>query len=231
MMDAWRFWRYYRYPARQWAMSIREILVGLATDDVTLIDAPCGDGVVSYWLIKGGVGRKYELYDISARAIPVAQRMHRWRGAQRTELHIEQKHIFDIPIGTATNDIWLLINSLYLLPDIDRLLNQMHDRVRTIIGIFPRINSTNYKCYISQSPATNINEMGRAETIEFFARHGYLLDEQRDLCHIPLMCVRSKLLRLAASYVVNPVAGFYPQKEACYWLGVFSKPATSLPRL
>jgi hypothetical protein len=226
MLDALRFWRYYRYPSYQWAVCIRQILDRMPLDAATLIDAPCGDGVISYWLIQYALGQRYELYDLSARAVEVSRRMLTWRAARRMELVIERRDIHQLPVEGPADDVWLLINSLYLLPDIDRLLDRMRPRAQTIIAVFPNTTSANYRLYTAQSPSTNIHAMGHDETIGFFARHGYSLDEEHELCYVPLYSIQPGMLRLAASFLVNPVAGLYPKKEACYWLAVFSRAAS-----
>ncbi len=223
MPDFLRFWRYYRYPAQHWASDIRSILTQLSLDQASIIDAPCGDGVVSYWLMKKRIGKCFELYDLSERAISAASKMLRWTKTRDVELRIEHANIHDIPVDTGTEDIWLLINSLFLLPDIDELLRRMRRRARTIIGVFPCITSQNYKRYVAHSPSTNFNEMGQDETVEFFAKHGYRLEHKKEFCYVPILYFRSKYTRLAAGFVVNPIERFFPRKEACYWLAVFSR--------
>lgn len=223
MLDSLRFWRYYRYPARRWTVDIRKFLKQESLEGKTIIDAPCGDGIIAYWLMKAGIGNRYELYDISQRAVSVATRMLDWQGAKEFELHIEQQDIFHVPLDRGTDDIWLFINSLYLLPNVDELLARMRVRAQTIIGVFPSITSRNYKRFVAQSPNRNINEMERDETIAFFHKHGYQLREQRESCYVPILYLKSKYTRLAAAYLVSPVERFFPQKEACYWMGVFER--------
>lgn len=223
MVDALRFWRYYRYPSYQWAMAIRQVLSEFSLDTATLIDAPCGDGVISYWLMRHGLGRRYELYDLSARSVAICRRLPSSHAARNNQLTIQVKDIHDIPVEGAANDIWLLINSLYLLPDVDRLVAHMRPRVQTVIGVFPNTASANYRRYTARSPATNIHEMGREETVSFFARHGYQVGAQQDLCYVPLNLIESNQLRKAASVLVTPWADWFPKKEANYWMAVFSR--------
>ena len=63
----------------------------------------------------------------------------------------------------------------------------------------------------------------QAETIEFFAKHGYTLIEQKEFCYVPILSLKSRYARLAASYLVNPIANFFPRKDAGYWLAVFER--------
>ena len=223
MLDFLRFWRFYRYPAQRWTVDIREILSQRSLENKTIIDAPCGDGVITYWLMKAGLGKRYELYDLSERAIAVAGRIGDWSKAKPFEMHVECQDIFKIPVDRGTDDVWLFINSLFLLPNIDELMSRMRPRAQTIIAVFPQITSQNYKGFVSQAPGRNISEMGQDETIAFFAKHGYLLSDQRDFCYVPILRLKSKYTRLAASYLVNPIERLFPRQEACYWLGVFDR--------
>ena len=223
MLDFLRFWRFYRYPAQRWSVDIREILKQKSLDGKTIIDAPCGDGVIAYWTIKAGLGRRYELYDLSERSAAVAKRLLSWKKTQPIDLKVDCADIFDVPVDQGTEDVWLFINSLYLLPNVDNLLSRMRPRAQTIIGVFPCITSKSYKSFVARSPNRNINEMGRDETIAFFEKHGYQLLEQREFCYVSLMSVKSRYGRLAASYLVSPIERFFPRKDPAYWLGVFER--------
>ncbi len=222
MLDVVKFWRFYRHPVQRWAYEIRDVLDQLPIGDATVVDAPCGDGVIAYWLIKQGVGRKYELYDLSSRLTDRAAQMIDWPKSNRFDLRVEARDIHDIPLDGRTNDIWLLINSLFLLPDIDRMMERMRSRAKTIIAIFPIITSKNYQRFIAQSPEMNTNEMGKDEITAFFDKHGYTLEQTRDINCISLNYFRSKYAKMAGSYFLNPIEPLIP-KEPCYWLGVFSR--------
>ena len=222
MRDFLRFWRFYRYPGQIWGAELRKIVAELPLENRTIIDAPCGDGGVAYWLIQAGIGKQYELYDLSERSIAVARRMQQWEKAKPIKLRIEACDILDVPAPEAS-DVWLLINSLYLLPNTDQLLRQMHNRAQTIIGIFPCTESANYQRYVSREPGRNINAMSRDETIAYFAKHGYQLKHQKEFCYAPLNYFNSKYARLAATYFLNPIERFFPRREACYWMGVFDR--------
>ncbi|MCA9216482.1 MAG: class I SAM-dependent methyltransferase [Planctomycetales bacterium] len=223
MRDLKRFWRYYRHPAQRWIREMRDVLRDVPTDDATIVDAPCGDGSISFWLIKYGIGKQFELYDISEHSINVARRMHDWGGAKDLDLTIEVSDVHDVPVNGHANDVWLLINSLYLLPDIDRLVDRMRDRAKTIIAVFPNVASKNYQKFISQIPDMNINEMSVDDTIAFFAKHGYKLDDKRDMDCIPLNYFKSKYTKLSACYILNLFERVLPGKEKCYWIARFSR--------
>jgi SAM-dependent methyltransferase len=224
------FLRYRRYPHYHWAKMIGEIIAkDIGSDHATIIDAPCGDGIISYWLIRSNIGHEYELVDISERSIEIARRMNTEDMPKRVRLSISCKDIFDIECSDR-DDIWLLINSLYLLPDVDRLLTQMRHRSRYVIGVFPYIHRENYRCFARLHPERNINEMGEYATIRFFKRHGYQLEMRRDVTFVAFHCLTSRfhylpsrLVQRMACLLLNPAERFVPKRAGFYWLGVFRR--------
>jgi hypothetical protein len=225
MFDGAQFWRYGRYPGHHWGRDIGEILGRIGVGDATIIDAPCGDGVVTWWVMRSGVGQRFEAYDIAESSVAVASRMQDWARARSLELRVERRDVHDMPADGPADDVWLLINSLYLLDDIDALIERMRPRVGTIVGVFPHIDSADYRQWLTWSPdeVVNVNEMDEPATIDFFARHGYRLEERRDFCRVRMSHLKSKYVRLAAMLAVDRIEGLLPQREACYWLGVFRR--------
>jgi SAM-dependent methyltransferase len=229
MLNQSRFLRYYRYPHYHWATMIGKIIEDIASDGATIVDAPCGDGAISYWLIRSNIGEEYELVDISVRSVDIAKRMYTLDMVKDVRLSINCKNIFDIE-PSSRDDIWLLINCLYLLPDIDRLLNQMRDRSRYVIGIFPYIDRKNYLCATHLYPGLNINEMSEYATIEFFRKHGYELEIKHDVTFVAFDCLTSRfhylpsrLVQRTARILLNPLERFVPRRAGFYWIGVFGR--------
>ena len=230
MLNRSRFWRYHRYPHYHWAKTIGQIIAeDVVSSGATIIDAPCGDGAISYWLLQNKIGEKYELVDISERAINIASRMQNWDVANDARLSISCKDIFDIECPSR-DDIWLLINSLYLLPDVDRLLSQIRHRSRYVIGLFPYINRKNYRCFERLHPYRNINAMNENETIKFFKKYGYEVERKCDVTFIAFHCLTSRLHYLPSRLVqrttgllLNPVERFVPKRAGFYWIGVFAR--------
>jgi hypothetical protein len=226
MLDILRQRRYYLYPHFHWAAAIQKVLAttaGIVRDDVTLIDAPCGPGGISYWLIKRNVGSRYELCDISPRAIQRAMALQSWGEARGVKVSVACKDIFELDTSSPARDIWLLINSLFLLPDVDRLVEHMSRRVQHVVGLFPHLDRRNYRCYVRRMPKTNIHPMNREEVATFFQTHGYRLRATQDVTFIPFHCIPTRSIQYLALHLLNPVEYLVPKHEGYYWIGVFSK--------
>lgn len=227
MLDILRFPLNYRYPHYHWVGAIEKVLsnAGLG-NDVTFVDAPCGVGGISYWLIKRKIGTRYELLDISERAIQIAKPLQAWSERRGVEMSIDCKDIFDLDNSTPSNDVWLLINSLFLLPDADRLVEHMSNRAEHIVGLFPHIDRRNYLQYVARKPRTNTNPLNQEDTIAFFKSHGYQLREKQDVTFIPFYCIPTNILRFVAIHFLNPIEYVVPKREGFYWVGLFSKHET-----
>ena len=224
MLDFTRFWRYYRYPHYYWVLAIRDLLrrAGIGHEG-TIIDAPCGDGAVAFGLIQHGIGRRFELCDLSERAIRAARRLENWNRSPAVNVTVAHKDIFQLDAGASDHDIWLLINSLFLLPDIDRLVSQLRPRARHIVGLFPYTDHRNYRCYLRLDPHTNIHAMDRDGTVEFFERNGYDLCDSRDVTFIAYHCLPTKIARRISRLALMPLERFVPHRNGSYWIGLFAR--------
>jgi hypothetical protein len=209
---------YYYYPQYRWAKRLAQLLRRYLTPATTVVDAPSGDGVISYWLLESGRFRNsFELYDRSPELIAKAAEL---RTVASGELTIAPCDIGAIPIGDRTADLWLLINSLYLLPDIDQLLTRMRPRFQTVVGVFPYLDRENYRRYLQFSERwDNANAMTDRQTIDFFARHGYRLDHREDATFWSQYRWSFRGSRRLLN-LIDPLAAHRPGN---YWLAVFSR--------
>jgi hypothetical protein len=216
--------RYYRYPYYHWAKALGKALRESDFDEnATIIDAPCGDGAVSYWLMKQGIGRRYELHDLSPREARLASYLRQRPQANQAEVTVTCGDIAQIEVSGRANDTWLLINSLFLLPDIDNLVERMRPRIQTVVGLFPEITHKNYLAFTQLDPHSNIHAMDRTQTIAFFHRHGYALRTQSGANYIAHQCLRPRAIRKYYWLFLNPFEYVVPKRNACYWIGVFSR--------
>jgi len=209
---------YFYYPQYRWAKRLCALLPPyLAERETQVVDAPCGDGVVSYWLLRSGkFANAFQLFDRSAESIAQVKRFISAHPAATAAAG----DIFTIPAAEPRRDVWLLVNSLYLLPEIDRLVARMRPRFRVIIGIFPHLDRPNIRYYIQRTGHDeNINKMDVAETVAFFARHGYRLEHREDVGFISQFRWSGPGLRRLLN-LVEPFAG---RRQGNYWLGVFGR--------
>ncbi len=212
---------YFYYPQYRWARRLRALLPSYLTDRAAVIvDAPCGDGVISYWLWRSGkIAHSFELYDRSPQQIAKAQRF----AGSRSAVRAEARDIFAIESSEHRADVWLLVNSLYLLPDIDRLVAKMRLRFRVIIAVFPYLDRANYRYYRQRIGCDeNVNGMSDEDTVAFFARHGYRLDHREDAAPLSQHRFSFPGLRRLLN-VLEPLAR---GGSGNYWIGVFVRDDT-----
>ena len=224
-MDLLRFPRFYRYPYYHWGKAFHSLLCEAdVAENATIVDAPCGDGVVTFWLVKNGVKRTFEMYDLAERDVNRARKLTEWPSAKSCDIQVSccDIHTIALPAG-RTRDVWFLINSLFLLPDIDQLMERMRPRIEHIIGLFPDVNSKNYRCYKKRNPSMNANEMDRDQISEFFGRHGYATKTTVDASFIPHHCIQPMRVQQITRYGLNPFGNLVSKKDPCYWAALFTR--------
>ena len=211
--------RYYRYPQYIWARQLRATLAHLpAAPTATVVDAPCGDGIVSFWLQRWLPDTRLELYDISENCIRIAQTN------LPPTVKIIRADVRDIPAEPA-DDVWLLVNSLYLLPEAEAVLKRLRERMAHVIGIFPRLDHRNYRCYFRRFPhLSNPSAANAKETLRLFQSCGYKSLWLSSSIFIPFHCLALPGLDWFSHRLFNLLDPFFARIAApCYWLGVFER--------
>jgi len=207
---------YYSYPQYIWAKEIKKILNRINNPDFTIIDAPCGDGIISYWLEKS-FKNDFELYDISLKAI------------EKAKENIKGVKIFcnDVANIPANNKkaIWLLINSFFLLSDIEDSIQKLRNRVDYIICIFPELTSKDFLLWKKENPDYfHPNEMNFDDTVLFFANQGYQLYYQKKTIKISHYSKRLSLFYPLYLRIFNLCEFFFSaRKSYSFNLVVFKK--------
>jgi hypothetical protein len=202
---------YYYYPQYRWARTLARLLPRYLTDRQTVIvDAP-------YWLLKSGrFANPFELYDRSPELIEKASLVG--GGRQVIRARAAACDIFEIASAETRNDLWLLINSLYLLPDIHRLVDKMRPRFASIVAVFPYLDRANYRYYLRRADrCDNVSGMSDAETIDFFAEHGYRLAHREDVTFLS----QYRFNLRGARRVFNILDPLFAHGKGNYWIGVF----------
>jgi hypothetical protein len=208
---------YYYYPQYRWARTLVRLLPRYLTDrEAVVVDAPCGDGVMSHWLLKSGrIANPFELYDRSPELIEKASLVG---GRQAIRVRAAACDIFEIASAETRNDLWLLINSLYLLPDIHKLVAKMRPRFASIVAVFPYLDRANYRYYLRRADrCDNVSGMSDEETIDFFADHGYRLDHREDVTFLS----QYRFDFRGARRIFNILDPLFAHVQGNYWIGVF----------
>jgi len=210
---------YYKHPQFIWAQEIYKILTSGLIDGLSerqIIDAPCGDGVISFWLKKKLPNLSLDLYDLDESLIKIAQS---YCGNVKTEV----QSIFDLAIE-GKNNVWLLVNSLYCLPDKDKLLDHLGPKVEYIIAVFPHIEHKNYRIFLAQNPGfANPNAMSQSMTIDFFLKHRFKNILKKDVTFIPPYAFKHIGLGGLTKRTLNVLDPLFKGMDGSYWLAVFAR--------
>jgi hypothetical protein len=182
---------FFVYPQYIFAKHICKLIFrNIDTDDINFIDAPCGNGVISYWMSKYLPNSKFNLYDIDKNSIDTFNTVN-------TNLNIvtEQKDIvdIDIDINHKKTNILLLINSLYLLTERDSFIENLTG-VDYIVGVFPNINGKNFDCFLNYiyKNEFEIDAMTVEQTNVFFKEKGYEMIEGSYIISNNFYCMKFK---------------------------------------
>ncbi len=218
------FIRDHRYPSDLWGRELARILRSLPCEPgAIIVDAPAGDGVITYWLIREGVRHQFQLVDISPAKTADAQKLTSWAQARGVAVWVVTADLAEAPLPGGADDVWLLVNSLFMFERADEIVQRMRPCARFVVGLFPVISHPDYLRYTSRHPEVNEHAMNETETEGFFAEHGYALRSRQDITYIPTRWIRPNVLRQALRLVISPLEHAVPKRHACYWIGVFER--------
>lgn len=170
-MNIWK----HKYPQNIWASEIVKILKSnIEYTSGTIVDAPCGNGIIGNLVSKELDTPKILLLDNDASLSKSPYVIN-----EKIDYRIED--IFDFKIDGKDNT-WLLINSLYCLPDSEVLISGKRDKFKYIIAIFPNIESSNYKYFTKKHPEfSNPSSIDINSTIQLFNQSGYIVVSQKKI--------------------------------------------------
>jgi hypothetical protein len=184
----------HKYPQNVWVNQILSIVKSKTIklpDNAVYFDAPCGNGIIGNLLFKELKNIKIELLDND----PVLIQSN-YTEIQDPNFKVRVGDIFEnSPAGN--DNIWLLINSLYCLPKSDELIESKKDSMKYIIGVFPDIDSKNFKFFKKKNPDfENPSLLDLDSTIQLFENHNYNLIYKKDIIKIPFHIWNNKLQNL-----------------------------------
>lgn len=216
------FWRIilHHYPQYNWSQTIGlELKKIIITAEDKIVDTPCGNGAISYWLCKEFTNT-FELID---RSRLFTKMVGTW-SKNFNNIQFTLGDIYDCLSIHNSNDIWLMINSLYLFSNPTDLINRYKSRFKFIFAIFPYLEKENYQHFCKRPfRSTNPQKFLVDDTLAIFTENDYILLKKIDLTSIPFFRYElfglGAILRYLFSFIdKNP----YP-KNGQYWLGVFER--------
>ncbi len=148
-----KFLQYYKYPQYIFARNVANEINAL-NKPKEILDLPCGQGLTSY-ILANNTNRKIIASDISSEAIEYAKNnfSHSNIAFSQDDIHNKLETINEI-------DCICIINSLFLLPEPEKLLNKIHNKLN-INGLFilvvPNTESRNFKTF--QTIDSNLNSL------------------------------------------------------------------------
>jgi len=172
-----------KYPQYKWAMKIKEIVKSGeidVSDDTKFIDAPCGNGIIGGILQKEFPEFKFYLVDNN-------QNLNNSPYIKAPYFKSVSHQVADIfeYRSNGKNNVWLFINSLYCLPDKEKLLLAQASSYKYIIAVFPDINKPNYKYFRRKNPSfVNPSSMTIVETIDFFSKYNFKVQSKNSITKI-----------------------------------------------
>ncbi len=209
------------YPRRAWAAAIADMISPVLVPGATIVDAPCGGGVIAFRLARSFPGCRLELRDISGAATEAA--IHRLRG----RADVRRGDVRDLD-ATPGHDLWILVNSWFLLDDPDSLVRSKRVRFAHLLVLCDDVESENYRAFCARHPefhgGLNRNAQPVDELIARVEGTGYRLIHSRPLGFIPL---HARNESLAASLLFSACEGVARRRGARpgYWAGLFERTA------
>ncbi len=145
----------------------------------TIVDCPCGNGAVSIPLIENFKDTTFYCYDISQYEIRSFT-----NNIKRNNAVIKYGNIFDDNILEAPCDVWILVNSLFLLDDLKSLFVNLK-KSSYVIVIIPNIESNSYKRFIKENVNVNKHSFTANEVSTLFQNNKFSEVTRKGISYLP----------------------------------------------
>lgn len=214
------------YPQQSFSAAILRFLRNNTNPNRLIIDAPCGNGETTFGLSHLKNSEVFG-YDISATSIQTAK-----RNFSAPNLHFETCDIFSVFDKHPQIDCFCMINSLFLLPKQNLLLQKVHQSLTEkgyLILILPNIDGPNYIRFKKGNPNVNTLELRENEFKTFFASHHFNLVSTQGIAFVPMY--GRKDVRLFSIFApiylnfLNFLYSFIPAKKPNYFFLALNKKA------
>ena len=171
------------YPQNVFAKSIlKHVETGAVPKK--LLDVPCGNGETS-WHFSRNKGLLVYGYDIDRNSVETAKSNYKAKN-----LLFETKGIFEVIAEQDDVDYFCIINSLFLLPEPERILREASGKIRKdglLCIIVPNVEGRNFKWFNSRNPDVNKLILHRTEFESYFAQQGLQIKSSKALAYAHTM--------------------------------------------
>lgn len=191
----------------------------------TGVDIPCGTGYTTHYLSKGNEINWLGV-DLDKSSIEFAKRNF------STKKSAFQIHDIFVKLQELKKvDILCIINSIFLLPDHNKLFNLVFSCLSAegeAYFIIPNINSKNYRNFIKKNPDVNVNEYRIDELTKELAKFGLTALTVKGICYANIYGRKEIqfMSRLAPYYLIalNYLMTFWKTGTPSYFLVKIQKP-------
>jgi len=208
---------YQKYPQRGWAQVIEDLIKNHNLDIDYVVDAPCGNGIITYFLADKFKNLNFLCSDLNVSSVSYAS-----KNIVNSNVEIKCSNIFDLSFSSEKG-LFLLINSLFLLPETDKLLDFIRLNNSYMIGIFPYVERDNFQAFVRKRPDYEHTYLPtQDELITKLEAHGFSLMEKKDISYVhhhkypKLPYVYNMFLKLLTLFTFS-----FRQKKSAYWIGLF----------
>lgn len=185
----------------------------------TIVDAPCGGGVISLWLARAFPFCRFELCDLSEAAVAAARR----RLAGRGDVRRGDVRALD---ARAADELWVLVNSWFLLDDPVGLVRSKRARFSHLVVLCDDVESDNYRAFCARNPGfdggLNRNAQTVADLVTSVEGCGYRLLRSEPLTFIPLYAFGSSPVWTTLFPLFDGMARRRGSRPG-YWAGLFER--------
>jgi hypothetical protein len=215
-----RFLEEHSYPRRNWAAALAAMVAPIVRPGSTVVDAPCGGGVIALWLSRAFPACRFELRDLSEPAVAAARRRLSGRDA---DVRVDDVRNLDAGPG---DDLWLLVNSWFLLDDPAGLVRAKRARFSHLVVLCDDVESENYRAFLESHPGfeggTNRNAARIEDLVATIEGCGYRLVGSEPLSFVPLYAWGESLATTTFFTFLDGLARRRGARPG-YWAGVFER--------
>ncbi len=199
-----RFLFQFSYPQFQFSNAISKEVNINDKELNNIIDAPCGNGETSY-LIAKNCNKQVEGFDLDSDSI-----MNAKTNFGRPNLSYGQADIHALVLKKEKFEVFCMINSLFLLPRVDDLLEVIRKKLvdsGSFYVVIPNTKGNNFIRFSSSNPNINSLLINESEIELYFNDRGFKIKAVKPLCY-------SSWLNRKFKFRMGPIQGVYLMIES-----------------
>lgn len=193
----------------------------------SIIDGPCGFGYITSQVAANAEAKQVIGIDLGTEQISHAQRLY--GTGVKGNLDFKEVEIHQFLSTMDSFDSYLLVNSIFLLPEPEKLLKAIHSKLTpdgTLFMIIPNIDSANFINFQKIDPELNKLILTKEQAEKYFRNNGFKTEKIEPLAFthffgnklLPFTW-KFRNLYLSLTSGINKALG----RKASYWGFVLSK--------